>query len=68
MKTRYYTWSAEVLVPGQGLMDARGANYCQGTATEAELKAAAARDVAEKHGKKAQDIRVFGFTYSEVGA
>ncbi|WP_275558521.1 hypothetical protein [Streptomyces sp. 5-6(2022)] len=64
----YYVWTARVVVPGQGLFDARGAHRSAKPATERELKAAIARDVADKHGGDANEIVVTGFTYSEVAA
>ncbi|MFB7244616.1 hypothetical protein ACFCYX_19410 [Streptomyces populi] len=63
-----YTWSANVLIPGQGLHDARGAHRATGTATEAELKAAVARDVAKRHRCTASEVLVIDFTYSELPA
>lgn len=66
MKSSYYVWTAEVVVPGNGLIDARGAHRSSKPATEAELKTAAARDVAAKYGSIASDVIVTGFIYSEV--
>lgn len=66
--TTTYTWSANVLVTGQGLHDARGAHRAALPATEDELKAAVARDVAKRHDCPASDVLVLDFTYSEVPA
>ncbi|MGW5173158.1 hypothetical protein ACWERY_02170 [Streptomyces sp. NPDC004082] len=63
-----YAWSAEVLITGQGLHDARGAHRSNGSATETELKAAVARDVAKRHGCTPSDVLVLEFTYSQVPA
>ncbi|MFG3585086.1 hypothetical protein [Streptomyces sp. NPDC047990] len=61
-----YAWSANVLIDDQGLHDARGAHRAPRAATEVELKAAVARDVAKRHGCTASDVLVLDFTYSEV--
>lgn len=66
--TTTYTWSANVLITGQGLHDARGAHRATLPASEAELKAAVARDVAKRHRCTASDVLVLDFTYSEVPA
>jgi len=62
----HYTWSASVVIPGQGLHDARGAFRVTGTATEDELKAAVARDVGARHNCAPGEIYVAEFTYTEV--
>ena len=64
--TYYYAWSADVLVPGQGLMDARGVCESDRIATELELKAVAAREAGVEHSVDPGKIRVFAFTYSTI--
>ncbi|MFI5992463.1 hypothetical protein ACIBAC_11500 [Streptomyces sp. NPDC051362] len=66
--TTTYTWSANVLITGHGLHDARGAHRAKLPASEAELKAAVARDIAKRHRCTATDVDVLEFTYSEVPA
>lgn len=62
----HYAWSAEIVIPAQGLHDARGAHRAARPATEGELKTAIARDVAAEHGCDPTEIVFTGFTYSEI--
>ncbi|MGQ4343555.1 hypothetical protein [Streptomyces sp. SAS_275] len=61
-----YTWSANVSIAGQGRYGAGGAHRAKLPATEVELKAAVARDIAKRHECTAEDVLVLDFTYSEV--
>ncbi|MFD8088646.1 hypothetical protein [Streptomyces malaysiensis] len=66
MNESHCTWAADVVVPGEGLIDARGAHQSIKPATEEDVKAAAIRQLADAYSCTVSDISVTTFTCSEV--
>ncbi len=64
--TNHYVWTAELVIPTQGLHDASGAHRSALPVTEAGLKAAVVRDVAARHNCDPAEVLVTSFSYSEV--
>ncbi|MHA4819432.1 hypothetical protein ACXZ65_34345 [Streptomyces aculeolatus] len=66
MATRYYAWTADVQVHGDGRFRAQGESSSPKPATEGVLRAAAARDVAVKQNVSPNDVYIVDFIYTEL--